>query len=221
RRMSAEKPNKNVIEMKAAEGAPKPVPPEAEAKPRRSRRRFVIMAAVPILVAAVGAYFWLTGGRYASTDNAYVQQDKVTLTDSVARRIVDVEVGENDRVKKGDLLFRIDPEPYRIALSQADAGLASARLQVEQLRAAYRQGLAGLKAATDKNDFETKNLQRQQDLLKKGVTTEASFDQAQNDAQAAEQALAQTQQNAEAARAALGGDPDIVTDHAPLVLAAQ
>jgi membrane fusion protein (multidrug efflux system) len=219
--MSAEKTNKNVIEMKAAEGAPKPVPSEADAKPRRSRRRFVIMAAVPILVAAVGAYFWLTGGRYASTDNAYVQQDKVTLTASVAGRIVDVEVAENDRVKKGALLFRIDPEPYRIALSQADAGLASARLQVEQLRAAYRQALAALKAATDKNDFETKNLQRQQDLLKKGVTTEASFDQAQNDAQAAEQALAQTQQNVEAARAALGGDPDIVTDKHPLVLAAQ
>src|SRR6185295_17906211 len=99
-------------------------------------------------------------------------------------------------------------EPYRIALAQADAGLASARLQVEQLRAAYRQAVSSVKVATDKNDFETKNLQRQQDLLKKGVTTAAAFDQVQNDAQAAEQALAQANQNVEAARAALGGDPN-------------
>jgi membrane fusion protein (multidrug efflux system) len=220
--MSADGSSNKVVEMKAAEGAPARPPAQPEAKPaRRSRRRYFIMAAVPILLVIIGGYFWLTGGRYASTDNAYVQQDKVTLTSGVAGRIVEVKVGENDHVNAGDLLFRIDPEPYRIALAQADAALASARLQVEQLRAAYRQALSSVKVASDKNDFQTKNLQRQQDLLKKGVTTQAAFDQAQSDAQAAEQALAQATQAVESSKAALGGDPDIPTDKHPLVLAAQ
>jgi membrane fusion protein (multidrug efflux system) len=221
--MSADGSTK-VVEMKAPpEGAPKPaaVPEATIAKTRRpNRRRLILMAAVPVLLLLVGAYFWLTGGRYIATDNAYVQQDRVTLTADVPGRIVQVAVGENQHVKAGDILFKIDPEPYRIALAQAEAALASARLQVEQLRAAYQDALAAVKSTQDKNDFAQKTLQRQQDLLKKGVTTEAAFDQAQSDAQTAEQALAQAQQQVVSARAALGGNPDIVTDQHPLVLAA-
>jgi membrane fusion protein (multidrug efflux system) len=221
--MSADGSNK-VVEMKATETPSRPAaPPEAPAKAAKApnrRRRLLLMAIVPVLLVLAGAYFWLTGGRYISTDNAYVQQDKVTLTGSVAGRIVEVAVGENDRVKAGDLLFRIDPEPYRIALAEADASLASARLQVEQYRAAYQEALAAVKAATQANDYAQKSLQRQEDLLGKGVTTAAAFDQAQSTAETAAQTLAQVQQKVISARAALGGDPDIATDHHPLVMAA-
>ncbi|MEO8666938.1 MAG: HlyD family secretion protein [Bauldia sp.] len=212
--------------MKAPDGAPVRPPAAVESRPaetkpaRNNRRRILLMAAVPALLAVVGGYFWLTGGNYASTDNAYVQQAKVTLTSDVGGRIVEVDVGENQHVKTGDLLFRIESAPYRIALAQAEAGLASARLQVEQLRAAYQQALSTRKVATDKNDFEARNLQRQQDLLKKGVTTAAAFDTAQNDAQGAEQALAQAEQNVASAKAALGGDPEMTPDKHPLVLSA-
>ena len=121
---------RNVVEMKLPDN---PVPRAPEEKPRKNRRRFVIMAIVPALLLAGGGYFWLAGGRYASTDNAYVQQDRVTITADVSGRIVTVEARENDHVAAGAVLFRIDPEPYRIALAGAEAALASARLQVEQL----------------------------------------------------------------------------------------
>jgi membrane fusion protein (multidrug efflux system) len=189
-------------------------------EPRRSRRRFVIMAIVPAILLAVGGYFWLTGGRYASTDNAYVQQDRVTITADVSGRIIEVDARENDQVAAGDVLFRIDPEPYRIALAGAEAALATARLQVEQLRAAYEQAIAEETATRDDVAFRQKSFDRQQGLLGKGVASQANFDSAENDLHAAQQALSQATQRREAALAALGGDASIETDRHPMVLAA-
>src|SRR5436853_2307940 len=138
--------NQKVVEIKARDTEPKsppsiqqvPAPAPAPEKPASNRRRYLIMGAVPVLLLAVGAYFWLSGGRYASTDNAYVQQDKVTITADVTGRIVEAPLRENDTVKAGQLLFRINPDPYKITLAGAEAALASARLQVEGLRAAYQ-----------------------------------------------------------------------------------
>lgn len=206
-------PQRGVAEAGATPGAPHP-------KPRRNIRRYLLMASVPVLLIVIGGYFWLSGGRYVSTDNAYVQQNRVTITAQVSGAIGEVDVSTNQAVKKGDVLFRIDPEPYKIALAQADAALASARLQIGEDRATYHQALAALKAAQDNKDFRAKSLQRQNDLLAKGVSTQADFDQAQNDAHAAEQALLQAEQNVAAALSALGGNPDIETDKHPLVLAA-
>jgi membrane fusion protein (multidrug efflux system) len=216
--MSADGAAPKVVEMKLPEN-PAPAAPPAE-KPPRSRRRFIIMGAVPALLLAVGGYFWLTGGRYASTDNAYVQQDKVTITADVSGRIVDVASRENDTVVAGQLLFRIDPEPYRIALAGAEAALASARLQVEQLRAAYEQAVAQEKAAEDDVAFKRKSFDRQEGLLDKGIASQANFDTAENDLHAAEQALSQARQRSQSALAALGGDASIDTESHPMVQAA-
>jgi membrane fusion protein (multidrug efflux system) len=179
-----------------------------------------MMASVPIVLALLGGYFWLTGGRYASTDNAYVGQDRVTITADVPGRIVEVAVKTNQPVKKGDLLLRIDPEPYRIALAQADAALASARLSVDQLRATYQQALAEETQAQSDVDYNQKAFDRQKDLLKKGVASQATYDQAENALRSAQQALTQAKEKALAAVAGLGGDPNIETDKHPTVLAA-
>ena len=223
--MSADGGNTKVVEMKAPDAAPRPAaaapaPAPAPAPPKRSRRRYVIMAIVPVILLAVGAFWWLTGGRYASTDNAYVRQDKVTVTADVSGRIVDVAVAENQRVKAGDLLFRIDPEPYRITLAGAEAALASARLQVEQLRATYEQAVAEEKTATDDLEFKQKAFDRQKGLLAKGIASQATYEQAENDLHAAQDALIQAEQRTQSAKAALGGDPSIATDAHPMVLSA-
>ena len=95
---------------------------------KRSWVRIALMVSVPLLIAAIAGYFYLTGGRYQTTDNAYVEQDTVSISPDVSGRIVDVRVKENQRVKAGDILFVIDPEPYRIALEQANAAIASAKV---------------------------------------------------------------------------------------------
>ncbi|WP_434623598.1 HlyD family secretion protein [Azospirillum sp. B2RO_4] len=197
----------------AAQPAAKPV--------RRARwRRWVLMAALPLLVAVGGGYEYVVGGRYVSTDNAYVQQDKVTISPDVSGRIVEVAVRENQPVHRGDLLFRIDDEPYRLALQQADAALASARLKVEQLRADLGEAQAKQAAAEEKVAFEQREFQRQQDLLKTGVAARATYDSVRHDLMSAQQDLNTEKQAVVSARAALGGDPDIPTDRHPMVLEA-
>ncbi|MCX5496893.1 HlyD family secretion protein [Kaistia dalseonensis] len=188
-------------------------PPTA---PKR-RGRIALMLALPIVLAIGGGYLWLTGGRYVSTDNAYLEQNRVTITADQSGRIVEVAVHENDHVKKGDLLFRIDPEPYEIALRQADAAVATARLQVEQLRSAYQQALVEQKTAEDTLAYQEKNFQRQQDLLARGVASNAAFDDAQNNLRVAEQAVAQAKEKVVGALTGLGGNPDIKTEDHPAV----
>jgi membrane fusion protein (multidrug efflux system) len=175
------------------------------------------MFAVPVLIAVVGGYLWLFAGRYASTDNAYVQQDMVSIVAEVSGRITGVAVAENEPVKAGDLLFRIDPEAYRIALDQAEAGVAAARLQVEQMRSAYRQAEAELGEARENLEYRQKVFDRYQALVKSGTSSHAQFDQAQNDLQAARQTFSKDEQAVAGALAALTGNPDIATDEHPLV----
>src|SRR5258707_9692908 len=230
--MSADGGSSKIVEMKAREPEPKAAPvaapvaaapapvPATETKPKRGSRRFVIMAIVPAILVAVGIWFWLTGGRYVSTDNAYVQQDRVTITADIPGRIVEVAVKTNQHVKKGDLLFRLDPEPYRITLAEDEAALASARLSVEQLRATHQMALAEEQEAKSDLDFAQKAFDRQQDLLKKGVASQATHDQAAQAFRAAQQAVTQATEKASSALAGLGGDPNIKTDQHPTVLAA-
>ncbi len=198
----------------------RPPEPAPAPEPKRSNRRYYIMAAVPVVLILIGGYFWLTGGRYASTDNAYVQQDRVTITADVSGRIVKVAAGANQAVKKGDLLLEIDPEPYKIALAQADAAVATARLSVDQLRSSYQQALVEQKTSTDDLDFKQKAFDRQQDLLGKGIASQATYEQAENDLHTAQQTLAKDNEGVQAALAALGGDATIKTDDHPTVLAA-
>ncbi|WBY08472.1 biotin/lipoyl-binding protein [Sphingomonas sp. 7/4-4] len=88
-----------------------PVQEATEPRAKRSWLRPLLMFGVPLIILAIVGFFWLTSGRFASTDNAYVQHDKVSVSAEVAGRIVKVAVRENQRVRKGDLLFEIDPAP--------------------------------------------------------------------------------------------------------------
>jgi membrane fusion protein (multidrug efflux system) len=177
----------------------------------------MLMFLVPVLLILAGGYLWLVAGRYASTDNAYVQRDMVAIVAEVAGRITDVAVTENQHVEAGDLLFRIDPEAYRIALQQAEATVAAARMQVEQMRAAYHSAEAELKAAEDNADYAQKVFDRYQALVKTGTAARAQYDEADKNLRTANQGLIQAEQSLASARAALIGNPNIATDDHPLV----
>jgi membrane fusion protein (multidrug efflux system) len=131
-----------------------------------------------------------------------------------------VDVGQNQYVHQGDVLFEINPEPSKIALEQADAAVAAERLQVGQVRAAYNSAIAARKTAEENLAFHRSSLQRQQDLLKRGVASQAAYDEEENSLHAAEQQLAQATQQVESSLSALGGNPDIATDTHPLVMQA-
>jgi len=206
----------------AQTSAPVPVQPvQAPAKPRRNRRRLILMLSLPVLIAVGGFYVWATGGRYVATDNAYVEQAKVAIASDVGGRIVSLNATESAPVKKGDVILVIDPEPYRIAVAEAEAKLAAARLQVEQLRATYHEAEAEVASNRENITYLQSSFDRQQNLLKSGVAAQASYDKAQMDLATARQDLAQAQQKLEGARAALNGDPDLPVEKHPLVMTAE
>jgi membrane fusion protein (multidrug efflux system) len=220
--------NVTKLEMEApAQPASAPVavaPPVAPAPvaPKKKRRagRFLLMFALPVALIAGGSYVWVTGGRYQETENANLQQAKVSIASDTAGRIVRVDIADNQLVKQGDVLFAIDPEPYRIALAQAEAAVAGARLNVEQLRAAYSQATAQEKSDASEVAYAQSQFDRAADLAQKGINAKSSLDQARNDLDKAKQQLAVAQQGILSAKAGLGGNPDIETDKHPTVMAA-
>ncbi|XDA99204.1 HlyD family secretion protein [Sulfitobacter sp. LCG007] len=192
---------------------------QAPAKRRNGLRR-LLMAAVPLAFALAGLGFWLFGGRYVTTDNAYIHQPMVAISADVSGRIVEVDVTENQQVATGATLFRIDPEPYRIALDKAEASLAAARLGVSQTRAQYATAEAQLAAYQSVMEVQNRELDRQKALTQRGVGSAADFDEATVAQLAAKNNAAVARRQLEAAAAALGGDPQADTDSLPSVRAA-
>jgi membrane fusion protein (multidrug efflux system) len=188
---------------------------------RRGWLRILLMLSVPLALALAAGYLYVTGGRYVSTDDAYVQADMIAVSADVGGRVVEVDVHDNQRVTAGQLLFRLDDRPYRIAVERAKAQLASARLQIEGLRATYRQKLADLKSAQDMMSYQDREFARQQQLLAQRITPQSKFDEAQHNLEAARQKVAADQEDIANTLAALSGNPDLPTDLHPLVQQAQ
>lgn len=190
------------------------------AKKKRRTGRVALMLALPLVLAAGGAYVWTTGGRYEETENAYLHQAKLTIASQASGRVIESRVADNAPVSKGDVLFVIDPQPYQIALNQAEAALAAARLNVGQLRAAYSQAVAQQKAAANDVAYNESEAARQNTLSGKGITTKASLDETRRDLTKARDALTSANEAVSGALAALGGNPAIETDQHPAVQAA-
>jgi membrane fusion protein (multidrug efflux system) len=194
------------------------------AQPRadiKSRLRLPLMILGPLVVLAGAAYIYVTGGRYESTDDAYVQQAHVDISANVAGRVIELAVHDNQQVRKGDLLFRLDDAPFRIAAEEAAAQLASARLQIETLKANYRQRQADLASAQDTFAFQQREFDRQQRLLGSGIASQLQVDAALHARDEARTRVAAAQQQIGAVAASLGGNPDIAPDRHPTVQQAQ
>ena len=150
--MNASTPSEQAACRVHRSAAARPAPSRAGRRAGRAgwterRLRLPLMLFGPIVVAIVAAYVYLTGGRYESTDDAYVQAARVAISANVAGRVVELDVHDNQPVHKGEVLFRLDDAPFRIAVDEASAQLAAARLQVESLKANYRQRQAELASA--------------------------------------------------------------------------
>jgi len=208
-----------VLKQSAGEAVEVDAPAE-ERQPGRLRRR-ILMFSVPVLVIAVGAYFWLTSGRFVSTDNAYVKQDIVSVSSDVGGRITDVKVRENQIVKAGQVLFVVDQDPYRIALEQANAQIANAQVQVGKLSTDFKATSVDIAGARENVYYAEQDLKRQQALLKDGFTTRARIEQSEQALDNARTQLRTAQADAAKARAAMatgaqvpGVNPDLAAAQA-------
>ena len=190
-------------------------------RPLRQRLRLPLMLAGPIVVVIAGSWWYLTSGRYVSTDDSYVQAARTMVSADVSGRVVAVAVRDNERVAPGQLLFRLDDRPFKIAVEEATAMLASARLQLEALKATYAQKIADAKASEDTLAYQQREFERQRQLAASGVAARSTFEQVQNALQMARQKLVSTQSEVANTLAQLGGKSDIAVDQHPAVQRAQ
>ncbi|WP_324808270.1 HlyD family secretion protein [Sphingomonas sp. LY29] len=183
-----------------------------ETAPKKSRRRLIVMASIPLLIAAVGLFLWLTSGDSVSTDNAYVKQDVTAISTQVNGPVSAVYVDENQHVNRGDILYRIDPAPYEAALDAAEAQLAAARLSTTQLVVQAQGTGADIRGSEANLSIARRAFDRQAALMKRGFTTRADYDDALNEVTKAETQLADARaraNNASAAIAPAGNQPAI------------
>lgn len=187
---------------------------EFDIKPRKrapQRKRWGIMLSLPVLLLTVGLYWWLMSGSSVETDNAAVKQDIVSVSAQLNGPITEVAVRNGDQVKRGDILFRIDPAPFQVALEEAEARLAAARLQTKQLRTQAAGTGGDIVGAQADLEIDRRALDRQAALLKQGFTTRSAYDDAVAEVRKAETALADARARAANAGAALvpGEQPSI------------
>ena len=184
------------------------------------RLRWPVMIVGPIVILAIAGYFILTSGRSQSTDDAYVQAARVPVSASIGGRVIELDVVENQHVKAGQVLFKLDVRDFAATAEQATAQEAAARLQVEAMRAAYDQQQVNLKTAEDTAAYSDRESARQKALWDAGVASRQQYDAAVHAATVAEQQVGMAKQQVAQALANLGG-PDVTPDNHPAVLQAK
>lgn len=192
--------------------------------PQNNKLRARLFVVVPIVALLIAGYVFLFSGRYVSTDNAYVKADVVNVSSEITGNVRDVAVAENQPVKAGQVLLRIDSRAYEVGVQDAQAELEQAYIRIESLRAAYVQKEAALAAAEDDLAYARKQQHRIEDLQKKGVASNQQLDQAQRDLDVAVNTVDRLESDKVETLAQLGGrlhgdiqqHPDVLVARAAL-----
>jgi membrane fusion protein (multidrug efflux system) len=181
----------------------------------RGLLRRVLMFGGVALVAIAALAFWLMGGRYVTTDDSYVQAAKLMVSTDVSGLVQDVDVREGQHVKKGQVLFRLDPKPFRIALANTKAQLAQMGLTVKSMQEDYRRMLSDVDAQRAQVDLAQRNYARYAGLLKANAIAAATYDQARLTLATAQQQLQALQRAAQTQLAKLGGSANLPVEANP------
>lgn len=200
------------------------IDPQAKAAVRRSNprlRRLILLLLLPLLAAIVMLVIYMKGGRYVETDNAYVKADKVPVSSEVSGAVKEVLVHENEAVTAGQVLFRLDPASFQVAVAKAEAKLAQARTDLAALKASYRAKQAEIALARTRHAFAVKEQRRQADLAEKNFISPAKLDEARQNTDLAAQQIITLEQNLKRIAESLGGSVNASVEQHPASLAAQ
>jgi len=179
--------------------------------------RWALFALLPLALVA-GGYWYVTGGQVMSTDNAYVEADKVGISTDVSGTVQNIDVSENQHVTAGQVLYRLDPRPFQIALDSAKANLAQTELTIEAMKRDYRRMLSDIETQQAKADLDQATYDRYATLVKSDSISRANYDQARFTLQADKSQIDSLKQQAEVQLARLSGNPDIPASEHPQYL---
>ena len=181
----------------------------------------MLLVVIPAVLLLVAGGFYLHGGRYVETENAYIKADKVPVSVSVAGTVTAVLVHDNQSVQAGQALLELDPAPLQLALQRAQARLAQVRTDLLTQKAAYREKQSEIRQARTREQFAQRDVKRQADLVSKQFVSASRFDEARQAADLAGEQVKTLEQDLQRLAISLGGSVQTpVTEH-PSYLAAQ
>jgi membrane fusion protein, multidrug efflux system len=181
----------------------------------RRYRRTLLLVVLPLAALLGGAVFYLNGGRYVSTDDAYVGAQKVLITPDISGKIEKVVVREGQRVNEGDVLFEIDPVPFRLAVQEARAKLDQARTSYDNLVANVKIYQQMEDLAQQAVDLKQRDVDRKSTLVKNSYGSQLDLDNASNAFVTAKAQLVFLKQQLSSAKTQLLGNPDLPLEQFP------
>ena len=182
-------------------------------------RNLLLLILGPAVIAGASLWIYLQGGRIVSTDNAYLKSEIVSVSSEISGRVMEVIPHDNERINKGQVLFRLDDQPYRIALAKTEANLANVRGNIESEKADYLNNKLAIDNANTDLEFRRKEMERIRRLVETHAVPAAQFDQAEYAWHSARNALESHKQSLQASRARLI-DPDLPAEQHPRFLQA-
>jgi membrane fusion protein (multidrug efflux system) len=187
-------------------------------KPRLHRLAMIWGTA---LVIGVSLFAWLSSGRYAGTDDSYVRAAKLMVTTDVSGMVRSVEVTQGQYVKKGQVLFTLDPQPFQNAVDEDQAALDQTALDLGSAKAEYRSLVGQVRAQEAAVRLAEITYRRDQALARSNAVSTQQLDQARSDLQSAQATLIAQKQNAATQLAKLNGDPDLPAARYPAYMQAK
>ncbi|PUA29979.1 MAG: hemolysin D [Cellvibrio sp. 79] len=184
-------------------------------------RRFLLLVVIPAVLAVIGLVIYLSGGRYATTENAYTKADVISIRPRVAGAVEKRLVAENDHVKAGQLLMVLDRKPYEVALAKANAKLGEVRTNLAALHASYSEKQSELQLAIANRDYAVKEQQRQANLAERKLVAKATYDEVSHTRRINDQQVITIEQDLKRIAEFLGGDAGLPIEQHPSYLAAK
>src|SRR5271169_2232190 len=192
---------------------------KAARSPRRPWTRWALFALLP-LALIVGCYWYVAGGQVMSTDDAYVEADTVGISTDVPGIVKEIDVTNNQHVEPGQILYRLDPQQFQIALDNAKANLAQTVLTIDAMKEDYQRMLSDADAQQGQVNLDQVTYDRNASLLPSGTTSKATYDQARYTLETDKNKLESLRRQAAVQLARLAGNPNIpVTQHPQYVQA--
>lgn len=198
---------------------------ETKAPPQSNKRRmltrFGLMVVLPALCVLAGLTYYYAGGRYVTTENAYIKAPITSVIAQISGRVKTIHVKENEVIAPGQKLLTLERDEFELAVEEAKANLAAVVQEIDNRRAELRQVRAEIKVSHERQRYLKTQLKREEELAAKGIGLQTKLDEAQHLLLAAGRSLAMVKERENGVLASLGGDPATKTEAHPKYLAAK
>jgi membrane fusion protein (multidrug efflux system) len=181
----------------------------------RKLARVFLLVAVPAIGIAIALHWYAKGSRWAETDNAYVKAHVTAVSAEVPGRVIEVSARDQQKVARGAPLFRLDPAPFQLAVSRAEAQLGVIRTEIETLRSEHKGALLDAEEAAERIGFLERQFERQRAMKEKGMSREDQFDEARNNLETQKKRVVALRERANRALAGLDGKPQAPVESHP------